>query len=55
MFGRSESSRQWHYVEWGLKRSLNEELRQAFVAQVDPLLESLGLEIPPYTYNRQFM
>jgi len=55
MFGRSNSTRQWKYVEWGLKRSLNEELRQAFVAQVDPLLDSLGLEIPPYWYNRQFL
>ena len=55
MFGRSESKRQYAYVEWGLKRSLNEELRQAFVTQVNPLLDSLGLEIPPYTYNRQFL
>lgn len=55
MFGRSDSKRQWSYVEWGIKRSLNEELRLSFKAQVDPLLESIGLEVPAYTYNRQFL
>jgi 1,2-phenylacetyl-CoA epoxidase catalytic subunit len=42
-------------VEWGIKRSLNEELRLSFKAEVDPLIESVGLEVPPYTYNRQFL
>jgi ring-1,2-phenylacetyl-CoA epoxidase subunit PaaA len=55
MFGRSDSKRQWSYVEWGIKRSLNEELRRSFKAEVDPLIESVGLEVPAYTYNRQFL
>lgn len=55
MFGRSDSKRQWAYVEWGLKENGNEELRQAYVAEMDPLLRSIGLEPPPYTYNRRFL
>ncbi|HZQ28148.1 MAG TPA: Phenylacetic acid catabolic protein [Acidimicrobiales bacterium] len=55
MFGRTDSDRQWDYLDWGLKKSTNEELRRSFVAQVDPLIESLGLEVPPYEYNRRFL
>jgi ring-1,2-phenylacetyl-CoA epoxidase subunit PaaA len=55
MFGRSESERQWDYLEWGLKKSTNEELRRSFADEVGPLLESLHLEVPDYTYNRRFL
>jgi ring-1,2-phenylacetyl-CoA epoxidase subunit PaaA len=55
MFGRSESTRQWRYIAWGIKRSPNEELRQQFVAEVNPLLEQLGLDPPDYTTNRHFL
>jgi ring-1,2-phenylacetyl-CoA epoxidase subunit PaaA len=54
MFGRSDSTRQWRYVEWGLKEKGNEELRQAYVAEAVPIVRSLGLEPPPYLYNRRF-
>ena len=55
MFGRSDSERQWRYVEWGLKERGNEELRQEYVAEMVPIVRSLGLEPPPYTYNRRFL
>ncbi len=55
MFGRSDSERQWQYVEWGLKEKGNEELRQEYVTEAVPLLRSLGLEPPPYFYNRRFV
>lgn len=55
MFGRTESSRQWRYVAWGIKKSPNEGLRQAWKAEVDPLLETLGLDVPDYYYNRKFL
>jgi ring-1,2-phenylacetyl-CoA epoxidase subunit PaaA len=54
MFGRSGSERQWRYVEWGLKENGNEELRQEYVAEMVPILRSIGLEPPPYLYNRRF-
>jgi 1,2-phenylacetyl-CoA epoxidase catalytic subunit len=55
MFGRSDSARQWRYVAWGIKRSGNEALRRAYVDEVHPLLEDLGLDIPEYTWNRHFL
>jgi ring-1,2-phenylacetyl-CoA epoxidase subunit PaaA len=54
MFGRSDSARQWRYVEWGLKENGNEELRQEYVAEMVPILRSIDLEPPPYLYNRRF-
>lgn len=55
MFGRSDSQRQWTYVEWGLKEKGNEELRQEYVAEMVPIVRSIGLEPPPYLYNRRFV
>jgi ring-1,2-phenylacetyl-CoA epoxidase subunit PaaA len=55
MFGRSDSSRQWRYVAWGIKRSGNEELRLRYVEEVNPLLEQLGLDVPDYLFNRHFV
>lgn len=55
MFGRSDSERQWEYIAWGMKRSPNEVLRQAWLAEVNPLLEAVGLEPPDAMYNRRFV
>ena len=35
MFGKAESARQYDYIRWGLRRRTNEEMRQAFKAEVD--------------------
>ena len=55
MFGRSDSARQWRYVAWGIKRSGNEELRRRYVAEINPLLEQVGLRPPDYLFNRHFL
>lgn len=55
MFGYSSSERQWRYIAWGIKRSPNEALRQAFVKDVVPLLTDVGLDVPEYTFNRNFL
>ena len=55
MFGRSASKREEAYLRWGLKKQGNEEMRQAYVREVRPLLEGLGLEVPDEKLNRKFL
>ncbi len=55
MFGRSDSKREKAYMRWGLKKHRNEELRQAYIREVRPLLEGLGLEVPDEKLNRKFL
>jgi 1,2-phenylacetyl-CoA epoxidase catalytic subunit len=55
MFGRSESTRERAYMEWGLKKHRNEELRQSYIREVRPLLEGLGLDVPDERLNRRFL
>jgi len=55
MFGRSDSRREEAYIRWGLKKHRNEELRQAYLREVRPLLEGLGLEVPDEKLNRKFL
>ncbi len=55
MFGRSDSKRESAYIVWGLKKHRNEELRHAYVREVRPLLEGLGLEAPEERLNRKFL
>jgi len=55
MFGTSTGRRQWRYFEFGLKTKSNEELRQEFIAEVDPILESLGLRPPDPSVGRKFL
>lgn len=46
MFGRSESKRSERYRHWGLKRRSNEQARNEYIAEVKPLIEKLGLQVP---------
>jgi 1,2-phenylacetyl-CoA epoxidase catalytic subunit len=55
MFGRSDSRREDAYIRWGLKKHRNEELRQAYIREVRPLLEGLGLDVPDEKLNRKFL
>ena len=55
MSGRSASRREPLYKKWRLKRLGNEELRQAYINEVRPLLEGLGLEVPDERSNRRFL
>jgi len=56
MFGTSSGTRQWKYIEYGLKSKSNEELRQEFIVHIGPYFEAIGLEQPapdavPRKYN----
>jgi len=46
MFGRAESKRSERYRFWGLKRRSNEQARKEYIAEVDPLIAKLGLQVP---------
>jgi ring-1,2-phenylacetyl-CoA epoxidase subunit PaaA len=55
MFGRSESRRADRYREWGLKRRTNAEARAQYIAEVNPLIESMGLEVPDPLAGRKYL
>src|SRR5438270_712449 len=55
MFGKSDSTRQYDYIRWGLRRRSNAEMRQAFQDEVDALLRSIGLTPPDPLANRRFL
>lgn len=54
MFGHSGSWRAERYIEWGLKRRPNETAREHYIAEVNPLIEELGLQVPDPEVNRKF-
>lgn len=55
MFGRSESRRAERYRYWGLKRRGNSEARAQYQAEVDPLIESMGLSVPDPLSGRKYL
>jgi ring-1,2-phenylacetyl-CoA epoxidase subunit PaaA len=55
MFGRSESARAERYRQWGLKRRANAEAREQYLAEVNPLIESMGLEVPDPLAGRKYL
>lgn len=55
MFGTTHGKRQWRYIEMGLKTKTNNELREEFIAEVDPLMESLQLVVPDKLEGRRFL
>ena len=55
MFGRSGSKRAERYRDWGLKRRSNEEARDAYMNEVNPILLSMGLEIPDPLKGRRYI
>lgn len=54
MFGSSESRRSDRFRYWGLKRRTNEEARHQYMAEVNPMIEAMGLEIPDATEGRHY-
>jgi ring-1,2-phenylacetyl-CoA epoxidase subunit PaaA len=46
MFGTSTGTRQWKYIEYGLKTKSNEELRLAFIDHIGPYFDAVGLAQP---------
>lgn len=55
MFGRSVSPRSERYRYWGLKKRTNDEARQQYMAEVNPLIESMGLVVPDPLKGRKFL
>jgi ring-1,2-phenylacetyl-CoA epoxidase subunit PaaA len=55
MFGRTGSRRAERYLAWGLKRQLNEEARTAYIREVTPLLEGMGLMVPDELFGRRYL
>src|SRR5919197_1445970 len=55
MFGKSDSYRAERYRFWGLKLRTNDEARQQYMSEVNPLIEQMGLEVPDPLAGRKFL
>ena len=55
MFGSSTSYRAERYRHWGLKRRTNAEAREQYIAEVNPIIESMGLQVPDPLKNRKHL
>ena len=55
MFGRKGSKRSERYRYWGLKRRSNEQARQDYMNEVDPLLRQIGLKVPDPKKGRHYV
>jgi 1,2-phenylacetyl-CoA epoxidase catalytic subunit len=55
MFGRSGSKRADRYRYWGLKRRTNEQAREDYMKEVNPILEKMGLKVPDPLKGRRYM
>jgi 1,2-phenylacetyl-CoA epoxidase catalytic subunit len=53
MFGHSQSDTSRKAIEFGLKRWTNEEARQRFIGETSPILEKMGIEVPPADFDRR--
>ena len=47
MFGTSTGTRQWKYIEYGLKTKSNEEMRAAYLDHIAPYFDAIGMKQPP--------
>ena len=54
MFGRNESSRSERFRYWGLKRRTNRQQREEYTAEVNALIEDMGLDIPDPNEGRLY-
>ena len=55
MFGRSGSKRCERYREWGLKRRTNEQAREDYMKEVNPILEKMGFKVPDPLKGRHYI
>jgi ring-1,2-phenylacetyl-CoA epoxidase subunit PaaA len=55
MFGRTGSKRSERYRYWGLKRRSNEQARQDYMNEVDPILKKIGLKVPDPLKGRHYL
>lgn len=54
MFGMSTSYRSERFRYWGLKRRSNAQAREEYMAEVNPLIESMGLVVPDPMQGRLY-
>jgi 1,2-phenylacetyl-CoA epoxidase catalytic subunit len=55
MFGRSDSTRAERFRFWGLKQRTNARAREQYLAEVNPLIESMGLDVPDPLAGRKYV
>lgn len=44
----------YSFIRWGLRRRNNEQMRQAFIAEVNALLTRLEIPLPDPTAGRRY-
>jgi len=54
MFGNSNSFRSERFRHWGIKRRSNAQAREEYMAEVIPLMEKMGLEVPDPNQGRLY-
>jgi ring-1,2-phenylacetyl-CoA epoxidase subunit PaaA len=54
MFGNSNSWRSERFRYWGIKRRSNAQAREDYMAEVVPLMEKMGLEVPDPNQGRLY-
>jgi ring-1,2-phenylacetyl-CoA epoxidase subunit PaaA len=54
MFGNSGSWRSERFRYWGIKRRSNAGAREEYMAEVNPLIEQMGLEVPDPNQGRLY-
>ena len=54
MFGNSNSWRSERFRYWGIKRRSNAQAREEYMAEVVPLMEKMGLEVPDPNQGRLY-
>jgi ring-1,2-phenylacetyl-CoA epoxidase subunit PaaA len=55
MFGNSESYRSERFRYWGIKRRSNRQAREDYIAEVNPLIEGMGLTVPDPLEGRLYL
>lgn len=55
MFGNSNSYRSERFRYWGIKRRSNAQAREEYLAEVNPLIEKMGLQIPDPLEGRLYL
>jgi len=55
MFGRSDSAFTDAYVRWGIRQKNNADMRRQYIDETVPLLEEIGIVVPPNRLNRRFL
>lgn len=53
--GASGSTHSSKYVQWGIRKKGNEELRNEFIRDTRPMLAEIGIEVPDERANRRFL